>query len=202
MIICSTYVGEVVLGQHGVGGVRRVVIREHNVLSSLAAVYDLIGASLHLRAELLHNGNNGGSNNAKDPDGQLLLQLLDNLGQNRDPLNGRRDSLEDAVVELDSRHDGLEHLSNVDSKGLGVTRRDRSGLHLSGRSVGLDLIDFVALMLSAENTVGNLIKKLTKDTGVLVLGLLKSSLQLLELVLGQFVGDCVLRIRQYKRLKS
>ena len=86
-----TYVGKVILGEHGVGRVSGVVIVEHNVLLVLAALDDLGGAGRELILDLLDDGDDEGSDDLEDKERELLLQLLNDLGKNGDLLDGSRD---------------------------------------------------------------------------------------------------------------
>lgn len=186
-----TYVGEVILGQHRVGWVTRVVIFEHNVLLSLAALNDLFGASLELAADLVDEGDNERSNEGEDEDGQLLLELLDDLGQDGNLLKSGRDTLHDFIVELDGWHYLLEDILDVDGELLGLTGRDGSVLHLSLSCIGLELVDALTLVLVAKDAVRDLVEKISEHAGVCLASLLEGALKLVNLVLGQLIGDCI-----------
>lgn len=186
-----TYVGEVILGQHGVGRVTRVVIFEHNVLLSFAALNDLLRASLELAADLVDKGDNEGSNEREDEDGQLLLELLDDLGQDGNLLKSGRDTLHDFIVELDGGHHLLEDILDVDGELLGLTGRDGGVLHLSLGCIGLELVDALTLVLVAKDAVRDLVEKISEHAGVCLASLLEGALKLINLVLGQLIGDCI-----------
>ena len=183
-----TYVGEVVLGQHGVSGIARVIIMENNVLLALTALNDLVGASLELVADLLDQGDDEGGNDGEDEDGKLLLQLLNDLRQHRDLLNGARDALHDVIMELNGRHDLLEDVLDVEGELLRVTRGDGNILHLSRGGVLLELIDAITLVLVTKDAVGDLVQQVPAHAGIGRGALLKSALEFVNLILGQLVG--------------
>lgn len=186
-----TYVGEVILGQHGVCGVSRVVIFEHNVLLSLAALNDLLGTSLEFVADLVDEGDNEGSNEREDEDGQLLLELLNDLGQDGDLLKSGRDTLHDFIVELDGGHHLLEDILDVDGELLRLTGRDGGVLHLSLSCIGLELVDAFTLVLVTKDAVRDLVEKISEYTGICLASLLEGALKLVNLILGQLIGDCI-----------
>ena len=68
-----TYVGEVVLRQHGVGGVGRAVVVEDNVLLVLAALDNLGSSSGKLVLDLFDDRDDKRRNDGEDKAGQLLL---------------------------------------------------------------------------------------------------------------------------------
>lgn len=134
------------------------IIAENNVLLTFAALDNLAGASLQFAANLANQGHNEGSNDGKDEFGELLLQLLYNLGQNGDLANGGVNTLHDVVMKLDNGHDLSKNVLNIDGEFFGVTRRDGCVFNLSGISVGLNLINPLSLVLIAEDAVGNLVE--------------------------------------------
>jgi hypothetical protein len=86
-------VGEVVLGKHGVGGVRRRVVIEDDVLLLPAALNHFRRAGFQFSLDLLDDRKYVGSENGEDKDGDLVLNLLDQLRQHRDLLDSFIDLL-------------------------------------------------------------------------------------------------------------
>lgn len=115
MFVSGTYVREMILGQHRVGRVGRAVVSEDDVLLLLAALYDLSRSSPQFILDLVDDRNDEGSNDGKDENRQLLLKLLNDLGQDGDFVNGLGNTLHDIVVQLDGWHDLLEDLLDVES---------------------------------------------------------------------------------------
>lgn len=178
-----------ILGEHGVSGVGRSIIVENDVLLTLTARDNLFRTSLELIADLVNERNDERSNDGEDEDRELLLQLLDDLGQHGDSLHSARNALHDVVVELNSGHDLLKDILDVLSELLGVARRDACVLHLSSSSVVLEFINSVTLVLITKNAIRDLIQQIAKHAGVGFGTLLESALKLLNLVLGQLVGN-------------
>ena len=177
-----------VLGQHRVSRIVATVVVKDNVLLLLAAVDNFLRSGAQFVADLLNQGNDKWSDDGEDEFGELLLQLLNNLGKHRDLLNSARDALHDVIMELNGGHDLLVNVSDVDSKLLGVARGDRGVLHLRRVGVVLNLVDSGALMLVAKQTIGDLVEEVTEKAGVRGLAVLKGALELLNLVLGHLVG--------------
>jgi hypothetical protein len=178
----------VILGKHRVSGVARIIVVEDNVLLTLTASNDLIRTSLELIADLLDERNNERSNDGEDEDGELFLQLLDDLGEHRNLLHSTRNALHDVIVEFNSRHDLLKDILDVDGEFLGITRRHSGVLHLSSSSIVLELVDPVTLVLIPKDAIRDLIQKVTKHAGVRLGTLLESTLELLNFVLSELVG--------------
>lgn len=149
-VLIETYIREMILGQHGVGWIARGIVVKDNVLLLLAAVDNLGRAGVELVANLADQGHDEGSHDGEDETRKLLLQLLDNLGKNGYLGDGRSDGLHDIVVELDGGHYLAEDSGHVERKLLRVARRDRHVLYLSRRSIGLNLVNFRALISSAQ----------------------------------------------------
>ncbi|KAI6761460.1 hypothetical protein HG531_002013 [Fusarium graminearum] len=133
------------------------VIVKDDVLLALTACDDLIGTGLELVADLLDERNDERSNNGEDEDGKLLLQLLNDLGQDRNSLHGGGDALHDVVMELNSRHDLLKDILDVLSELLRVTRRNSGVLHLSSSGAVLEFVNSVTLVLVTEDAIGDLV---------------------------------------------
>lgn len=185
----STHVGEVILGQHGVCGVSATIIVEHDVLLLLAALDDFIRASLELIADLMDERNNERRNDGKDEFGQLLFKLLNNLGEERDLLYCSSDGFHHVIVELNRRQNLVEDVLHVDCELLGIPGRNTHVLNLRRGSVGLDLINPVALVLIAEKPIWDFVEKLSEEAGVGILAFFQGSFKLINLILGQLVGD-------------
>jgi hypothetical protein len=157
------------------------------VLLPLTALDDLLGSGLELLANLMNKRNDQRRNDGENELAKLFLELLKNLRKKRDLLEGSGNVFHDLIVELNGRHDVLKDLLDITSELLGLARRHGHVLKLSSLRVGLNLIDLVAFMFVTEQSVGYLIEKLAQHTGVGVLTLLESSLELVNLVLGQLV---------------
>lgn len=82
-----------ILAEHAVSGITPVVLLEDNVLLVLAALNDLVGASLELSTKLADQGHNEGCHDREDELGKLLLKLLNDLGKNGDLLECSGDAL-------------------------------------------------------------------------------------------------------------
>lgn len=162
---------------------------EHNVLLLLGRVDERLRAGHELILDVLNKGNNEGGDDAEDEAGKLLLELLDNLGKNGDLLNGGSDALHDLVVKLDGRHDLMEAILYVTGELLGFAGRDFRVLHLSVVGVGLYLINLITLVLVSEEAIGDLVEEVSEHTGVGLSRLLKCTLELVDLVLSELVGD-------------
>lgn len=163
---------------------------EDNVLLSLAALNDFIGASLELVANLPDEGNDERGNEAEDENSKLLLQLLNNLRQNGDLLESIRNALHDIVMEFNGGHDLLESLLDVESELLRLSGRDGHVLHLGSRGIVLKLIDLITLMLISKNAVGDLVKQISEQASVRLASLLKGTLKLLNFILSELVRNC------------
>lgn len=187
MWIAKTYVGEVVLGQHGVSRISTVIIVEDDMLQLFTALDNFSGASLELVANLANQRDDKGSHDGKDKLAQLLLKLFHHLGQDGDLVDGGVNSLHDVVVKLDGGHDLSIDVLDVQSEFLGVPGRDGSILHLSSIGIFLNFINLLLFFAAAEDTVGNLVKEFAKETSIGLLALLKCTFELLNLVLGQLV---------------
>jgi hypothetical protein len=183
------YVGEVVLGEHGVGGISRPVVVEDNVLLPLAALDNLLRAGRHLILNLLNNRQDEGGDLSEDELGELLLELLDDLGQDGDLVESSRQALHKFVVPLDDGHNVLEDTLDIGGEFLGLLGGDLHVLHLRVGAVLLDLVQLVALVLAAEEAVRDLVEKVPKNARVVPLALLEGSLELLQLVLLELVRN-------------
>ena len=64
------------------------IIIEYNVLLILAALNDLIGTGAELVLDLVDDGHNEWSNDGEDEDRKLLLELLNDLGEDWDLIDG------------------------------------------------------------------------------------------------------------------
>src|SRR5699024_10876542 len=135
----KTYVGEVVLGQHGVGWVGGVVVVEDNKLLLLAALNERVRSGLHLVSDLLDDGENQGSNDRKDEDGHLVSELLHDLRKHGDLIYRIVDLLDDVIVPLQNRHDLAENVLDVERELLRLPRRHFDILGLGSSGVGLEL---------------------------------------------------------------
>lgn len=171
------------------GGVAAVVIVEDNVLLLFAALDDFLGTGLELIPDLVNQWHDELSNDGKDKNGQLLFQLLEDLGENRNFLNGRGNLLHDIVVILDDRHDLSKELFDVSRELFGISRRNGHVLHVRGIGIVLDLIDLLGLLLVIENPIRDLVKQIPEHACVAVLALLEGAFELINFILGQFVGD-------------
>ncbi len=183
-----SYVGKMILGEHGVGRVGTVLIVENNMLLVLTALDNLFGASLELVANLSNQRNNEWSNDGEDKLGELLFKLLDNLGQYGDIVDGIANSLHDVIVKLDGWHDLRINILDVQGEFLGISWGDGSVLHLGCIGVFLDLVDFLLFLPATKDAIGNLVKEFAEETSIGLLAFLKCSFELLDLVLGQLVG--------------
>lgn len=177
-----------ILGQHGVGRIGGLVVLKDDVLLVLAALDDLGGTGRKLVLNLVNDRDDERSNDGEDPERELLLELLDNLVEDGDLLDGARNSLEDVVVELDGGADVGKHVADVLGELLGIFRRDAHVLHLGSSRVLLDLVHLV-LLVATKNAIGDLVQEVAEVAGVLVAVLLEGALEVLELALGQLVGD-------------
>lgn len=178
-----------VLRQHGVSWVGGVVVVKDNKLLLLAACNELVRPGLHLVSDLPDDGENQGSNDRKDEDGHLVPELLLDLWQHGDLFHRIVNLLYDVIVPLYNWHDLTEDVLDVKREFLRLPRGHFHVLGLGRNCVGLELLDLLALVLSAENTIGNLVKKVPEETGIGLRGFLERSLQLLDLILGEFVRD-------------
>ena len=169
------------------GRVAAAIIVEDDVLLVLAALDDLGGAGAQLVLDLVDDGYDETCDNGEDKDGQLVLDLLDELGEDGDLLDGLGDLHDNLVVELYDRHDLLVDLLDIARELLGLERGDIEVLHLGRIRVVLDLV-YLLLVPAAQDATGNLIQEILKNARILRLAVLQGALELLDLVLGQFVG--------------
>lgn len=176
-----------VLGQHRVSRVRAAVVSEDDMLLILAALNDLGRSGSQLILDLVDDRNNKGSNHGEDKNRKLLLQLFNDLGQDRNLLNSTGDALEDLVVQLNGGHDLLEYLLDVACILLRVPGRDAHVLKLGIIRVTLDVMDLLLLVAFTEDAARDLVQKVLQNAGVAVPTVLEGALELLDLVLGQFV---------------
>lgn len=129
------------------------------------------------------------SDDGENEHGQLLLELLNDLGQHRDLFNSVRNALHDIIVKFNGRHDLSEHLLDIDGELLRLTRGDGGVRHLSRRRIFLQLVDLVTLVLVSKDAVRDLVKKVTEHAGISPGTLLQSTFKLLNLVLGELIGN-------------
>jgi len=183
----ATYIAEVILGQHGVSRVTASVIIKDDVLLILAALNDLRRTSTELVLDLLDDGYHERRHDGEDELRELVLQLLYNLGEDGNFLNSFCDGHQDLIMELNGWHDLLEDALDVTSVLLRLTRRDRHLLHLSGLGIVLDVGHLGFLVITTEQAVRDLVKKVLKDTSVSTRAVLQSALELLNLVLSELV---------------
>ena len=108
------HIAEVILGDHGVRRVGGAVIMEDNKLLLSAVVDDLRRACAELSLDLLDDRKDEWSDETKDEDVQLLLELLEELRQDWDLVDGLSDLTHEIVVELDDWVD-------LSAKVLGLT---------------------------------------------------------------------------------
>ncbi len=90
-------------------------------------------------------------------------------------------------MELDDRHDLLEDLLDVAGELLGLARGDMHVLHLGRVRVVLDVVHLL-LVPAAQDAIRDLPQESLKQAGILRLAVLQGALELVDLVLGQFVG--------------
>lgn len=109
----STHIREVILGQHRVGGISGAIVVEDNVLLLLGRVNELAGAGHELIFDVVDQRNDEGGNDREDKARKFFLELLNDLGQDRDLLHGGRDALHDLIVELDGRHNLVVSLLDI-----------------------------------------------------------------------------------------
>lgn len=185
----ATYVGEVVLGQHGVSGVGTIIVVEDNVLLIQTALDDLAGSSPELILDLVDDRDNERGDEREDEHGQLLLKLLYQLGEDGDVLDLLGDGLENLVVELDRRHYLLEDVLDVARVLFRLARRNLGLFHLGGVGVVLKLLHFALLVITAKQAIGNLVEQVAEKARVAALALLQRALELLDFILRQLVGD-------------
>lgn len=169
-------------------GIRRAIVVEDNMLLGLAALNDLMRSGAKLILDLLQNRDHERGHNGENPDRHLLLKLFEDLGQNRDFLDHLADGLHQLIVELDGGHNLLEDVLNVLGELLGVTRGNLGVLHLRVCSVILDVLHFT-LLVSAKDSIRDLAKKIFDHAGVAVLVVRQSTLELVQLILGELVGN-------------
>jgi hypothetical protein len=91
-------------------------------------------------------------------------------------------------VEFDCWHHLLEDLLDISGKFLRVSRRNAHVLHLGGLGVALDVLHLLFLIAS-EQIRRDLVQQIPEEAGIIVAVSLKSTLELLDLVLGELVGD-------------
>ena len=111
------------------------LVIKYDVLLGLAALNDLMRSGAKLVLDLLQDRNHEWGHDGEHPNRHLLLELLENLGQNGDLINHLADALQNLIVELDRRHDLLEDILDVTGELFGVTGGDLGVLHL--RVVGV-----------------------------------------------------------------
>ena len=177
-----------ILREHGMGRVGGSVVFKDNVLLVLAALDNLIGTGAELVLDLVDDRDDEGGNDGEDKNRELLFELLENLWQDGNLVNGLGDALNNFIMELDGGHDLLEDALDVLRVLLGLTWRNLHLLHLSGASVVLDVVHLLLLVVASKETIGDFVKEVSEDAGVLVLALLECALELLNLVLSQLIG--------------
>lgn len=163
---------------------------EDAVLLVGGALDDALGPGAHLVLDLLDDGHDEGGDLGRDEGVELVLEALDDLGQDGDARQGVRDDLHDAVVPLDDGHDLPEDVGHPERDLLGVpVRLHLEAVHLRRRRVLLDLVELVRLALAAEDGAGDHGQQLAQQRRVLVPAVLQVLLQLLHLVGRQLVRD-------------
>lgn len=184
----GAHVGKVVLGQHGMSRVGGLVIVKDDMLLVVARLNDLVGAGAQFVLDLADDWHNEGCNQREHKDRKLVLELLNDLGQDGDLLDLLRDLLDNLIVELNRRHYLLEDVLDVQGILLRVPRRDGRLLHLRRVCVALQLLHLALLVVAAKQARGDLVEQVAQDAGVPLRALLQRALKLLNFVLGQLVG--------------
>lgn len=170
------------------GRVRRVFIIENDMLLFLAALNDFERSRLEFILDLMNQRHNKGRDDGEDENGELLLQLFDNLGENGDPLNRRADALHDAIVKLNGRHDCSVDILDIHGEFFGILWRDWLVLFLGGGCVRLNLVELVSMVASGKDTGGEFAEKSLKEARISHLAFIKSSFKLVNLILSQLIG--------------
>lgn len=182
--------------------VSAIVVVEDYELLILAALDDLIRASAELVLDLVDHGHDEGRDEGEDKHRKLVLELLNDLGQNGNLLNLLRDGLKNLIMELNNRHDLLEDVPDVQGILLRIARRDRRLLHLGGIGVVLKLLH-LRFLVTTEHTVGDLVQQVLQDASITVLALLQGALELFDLVLRQLIGHLArYRVQEVNTAKS
>ena len=177
-----------VLRKHRVGGVCAPVVVEDDVLLVLAALDDLGRSSAELVLDLLEDGDDKRRHDGERPDRHLFFELLNNLGKDGDLLNGRADVLHELVVELNGGHDLPIYVLAILGKLLRIPWRNGSVLHLRVGGVILDIVH-LSLLVTAKKAIWDLVEQVLDDASVVLSVVLQRALELVDLALGQFVGD-------------
>lgn len=180
-------VREVILGEHRVGGIGRVVVVEDNQLLVATALDDFGRTSGELLLDLADDRQDERSEQREDKDVELLCELFKKVRQDGDLLDGLVDAHHKLVVEL---KDGVDLVLNVlELLGplFGLFRRELHVAHLSGGSVALQLINLAGLILAAEEARRKSLEEFLEQTGVLVLRTIDDALQLLNFGLSGLV---------------
>lgn len=171
------------------GRIGAVVVLKDDVLLVLAALNDLGGTGGKLVLDLLQHRKDKRRDNLEHEERQLLLELLENLGQDGHLRDLLGQVLEQLVVELDGRHDLAEHLAHVVGQLLGFLGRNGQVLHLGRLGVLLQLVDLVLIGLAAEDAVGDLVEELAQKAGVRLLAVDEGAFEVRELALDHLVRD-------------
>jgi hypothetical protein len=170
------------------GRVRRVVVVENDMLLFLAALDYFVGSRLQFGLDLVNQGHDKGRDDGEDENRQLLLQLFDNLGKDRDSFNRGANALHDAIVEFDGGHDRPVNILDVYGEFLGILWRDWLVFFLDGGCIRLDLVELVSLIASRKDAGRELAEERLKKARISILAFVKCSLKLVDLVLSQLVG--------------
>lgn len=168
-------------------GIRRVVVIKDNVLLLLTALNDLRRSGLQLVPNLVNQRNDEGGNDGKDKDGELLLQLLNDLGKDRDVFNGTANALHDAIVEFDNGHDLLVDLLDVDGELFGISGRNGLGFLLGGSRIVLNLVKLFSLVVIAQDARGQVVEQVLEQASIAGLAFVEGSLKFVNFILSQLV---------------
>lgn len=185
------YVGKMIFAEHAVGGIGVVVVGENSHLVLLAALDDLARAGVQLILNLRDDGHYVRRQQRENEEVDLVLELLNEFGQNWNLVDSRRDALHDVVVELDDRVDLLHDIVNLPCEGLRFLGTDVHVLHVRSVGVRLELVRFTSWVIAstAKDAWGNLLEDVLEQRSIRVLSMTDSAFKLLELRLCSLVAE-------------
>jgi hypothetical protein len=152
-------VGEVVFAEHRVRGVRGAVIVKHDVLCVLGRLDDLIATGVEFVLDLADDGHDVGCEEGEDEFVDFFLDIVDEVREDGDLLNGLGDTLHDFIVPFDDGFDLILDVVEVAGPFFGLAGRDTRVLHLVGLGVLFEFLHFACFVFAAEDAGGDLVEQ-------------------------------------------
>lgn len=129
--------------------VRAAIVVEYDMLLLSTALDDFGGARLQLSLDLLDNGEDVGRDDRKYKHVDLLLNLLNQIRDDRNLLDGLVDGFDEVIVPFQDRQNLLVNLVQVTSPFFRFTGRDILVVLLGILRLSFEVIHFVRFLITA-----------------------------------------------------